>query len=99
MARSITVTPKQQLADAGLTERQTECLAMYYFDGLTQREIATRLGVVKMTVCEHIAAARKKLAAAGMKASRLEMSAWPQIHSMDPGQIDRLGPADVRGVW
>lgn len=93
------MTPKEQLANAGLTTRQTECLALFCFDGLTQIEIGERLGIGGRAVRYHLAAARKKLAAAGLEAVRLETQDRPTITSMDPARLDRLGPADIRAKW
>lgn len=44
-----------------LTERQRECVLLYYFQGLTQEEIAGRLGINKSTVCLHLQKARERL--------------------------------------
>ncbi len=44
-----------------LTERQRSCLYMYYFDGMTMKQIAQSLGVHPSTVTRHLQAAMVKL--------------------------------------
>ena len=44
-----------------LTGRQRTCVELYYFQGLTQEQIAQRLGVGKPTVCRHLQKARARL--------------------------------------
>ncbi len=44
-----------------LTGRQRDCLTMYYFGGMTMREIAHRLGLSPSTVTRHIKAAQARL--------------------------------------
>ncbi len=44
-----------------LTERQRECVELYFFDKLTMDEIATRLNVDKSTVCRHLKKAKLRL--------------------------------------
>ncbi|MBQ3692290.1 MAG: sigma-70 family RNA polymerase sigma factor [Clostridia bacterium] len=44
-----------------LTEKQKNCLSMYYFDKMTMKEIAATLGVNQSTVSRHVRAARVKL--------------------------------------
>lgn len=46
-----------------LPKRQGQCVELYYFDHLTQAEVAERLGITQQTVGEHLAAGHKKLAA------------------------------------
>lgn len=94
-----TTSLTEQLAAAGLTDRQRDCLAMVVFDGLRHRQIAERLGVVRRVVTHHVAAARKKLAAIGLEASTVEHSARPRTITMDPHVMDQLDPADIRAKW
>ena len=44
-----------------LTDRQRECLTLYYLRGWSQRRIAKRLGIHQTTVSQHIRYALKKL--------------------------------------
>ncbi len=44
-----------------LTQRQRQCLDLYYFQGLTQEETGRRLGVTAATVSRHIKRARERL--------------------------------------
>lgn len=44
-----------------LTQRQRQCLELYYFQGLTQEETGRRLGVTAATVSRHIKRARERL--------------------------------------
>ncbi len=45
----------------GLTERQRQCIELYYFRNLKMAEVADVLGLKISTVSRHIAAAMKKL--------------------------------------
>ncbi len=47
--------------DRELTSRQRACVELYYFQGLTQEQIARRLGVGKSTVCRHLQRSRERL--------------------------------------
>lgn len=44
-----------------LTDRQRNCLTMYYLDGMKMVEIARALNLSKSTVSRHISCATKKL--------------------------------------
>lgn len=44
-----------------LTDRQRQCLTMYYLDGIRMKDIAGTLGLSASTVTRHIAAATRKL--------------------------------------
>jgi len=44
-----------------LTERQREVVTAYFFDGLTQQQIADKLGIAKQSVNENLKAAIKKM--------------------------------------
>ncbi len=55
---------KQMLGKAmnrQLTDRQRQCLSMYYFDNKKIGEIGAELGLDKSTVSRHISAAKAKL--------------------------------------
>lgn len=41
-----------------LTKRQYECIKLFYFDGLSQTEIAQRLMINQSTVCRHLRSAK-----------------------------------------
>lgn len=51
----------RQAMERELTERQRECVRLYYFEGLTEEECAKALGVGKSTVCRHLQKARQRL--------------------------------------
>lgn len=51
-----------RLMDQGLTQRQKQCLMLYYFEGLTQDQIAGKLGVSVSTVSRTVRRARNNLA-------------------------------------
>ena len=88
-----------QLRSAGLTGKQTECLALWCFDGLTQQEIGERMGITQQAASKHMASARKKLKKAGMSAKKLQMPEQPRMILMDPARMDHLGPADIRAQF
>ena len=44
-----------------LTERQREVITAYFFDGLTQQQIADKLGIAKQSINENLKAAIKKM--------------------------------------
>ena len=82
-----------------LTARELQCLAMYYYDGLRQRQIAEALGLKQQTVATYLERGRTKLAERGMNPKRIELVDPPTCKTMDPSQMDRLGPDDVKAVW
>lgn len=45
----------------GLTERQEECIIMYYVDGMSERAIGEKLGISQRVVSQHIEYGRKKI--------------------------------------
>lgn len=49
------------LEGAGLTERQHEAIALVYFDGMTQEDAATRMGLNKANVNVHLKRATTRL--------------------------------------
>ena len=84
----------QMLRDVGLSPRQLLCLAMWHFDGASQRDIAETLGISHQAVCQHTQEGRRKLKEAGFKlrplATDLEC----------PAQLrGDLGPGDVKARW
>ena len=44
-----------------LTDRQRDCILLFYIDGMKMRDIASRLGLSASTVSRHISAATRKL--------------------------------------
>lgn len=46
---------------AELTERQRQCLSLYYFNGLTMPEIASELGINKSSVSRAITRAKTRI--------------------------------------
>ena len=92
-------SPTEQLRGASLTERQMRCLAMWYFDGLKQAEIAERLSMSQPAVCQHIAAGRRRLTRAGLTPRRPEAQEPPIIITMPPEMLDSLAPADLKALW
>lgn len=45
----------------GLTDRQRDCMTMYYLEGMKMKDIAKAMGLSSSTVSRHITAATKKL--------------------------------------
>ncbi len=83
---------------AGLTRRQTQCLSLYYFDGLSQTEIGVELGVGQRSVSQHLAYGRKKLAAVRLTVTRRIVEP-PQMAQMDIETLDKLTSQLLRGRW
>lgn len=44
-----------------LTERQRQCVELYYFQGMTMERTARELGLNKATVCRHLQKARGRV--------------------------------------
>lgn len=44
-----------------LTDKQRECVRLYFFEGLNQEQTARTLGVGKSTVCRHLQRAKARL--------------------------------------
>ncbi len=44
-----------------LTDRQLECVRLYFYEGLTEEQTARRLGLTKSTVCRHLQKAKRRL--------------------------------------
>jgi predicted DNA-binding protein (UPF0251 family) len=82
-----------------LTPGELQCLAMYYYDGMRQRKIAKAIGMSQPTVSRLLESGRTKLAERGMNPKRIELVDPPTCKTMDPSQMDRLGPDDVKAVW
>lgn len=86
-----------RLRAAGLTETEGNCLGLYCFDGLRQRQIAKDLRMSQPAVSQHIAHARKKLRAAGLYARRRRGERG--VVAMPNGWLDRLDPEQIKGIW
>ena len=100
MTRRETAASEQALlAAARLTERQTACLAMHLFDGMSHGEIAWRLCIDRRVVTKHIAAAERRLARAGLSAARVKKFLSGRLDFLDPDRLDEVNPCDVRGIW
>ena len=81
---------RDRLTAAKLTPRQTACLAMSHYDGLTHRQIAGRIGIAQPVVTRHIQKALRKLAAAGLTLRKLTRDDEPACLLVDPAVLDRL---------
>ena len=44
-----------------LTQRQLECVQLYYYQRMTMEAIGRELGISKPTVCRHLQRARRRL--------------------------------------
>lgn len=51
----------QKVMKEHFTQRQRQCVQLYYFNRKTQREAGAILGICQTTVCQHIHAGFKKL--------------------------------------
>lgn len=69
------------LEGAGLTDRQRECFSLKFEYELTVSEIASRLGISRKTVDEHIAAAQRRIG-------------WSQINERKKASRARVNPAE-----
>jgi len=85
---------REQLRAAGLTPRETVCLSLYYFDGLTQEAIGEQLGMTKPGACQHIQNGLRKLAAAGLEMRSLTTE-QPKFVRLP----DDLAPDEVQIWW
>ena len=93
-------TERQQLAAAGLSDRQILCMALCFFEGRTQHEIAEQLGTSQPTVYYHIAAGRRRLARAGLKiAGSSGTHSRRGAVASDPARLDELPPWQIKGRW
>lgn len=79
-----------RLRSVGLTARQRECLALQAYNGLSLRKIGQTLGLHWTTVQQHVAAARQKLSAAGLKLRCLTRTDDAVLIRMDPATLDRI---------
>ena len=91
---------RQQLAAAELSDRQLLCMALRFFEGRTQQEIAERLGTSQPAIYYHIAAGRRRLARAGLTIAR-SSGAHTRRRAvvLDPAILDELPPWEIKGRW
>jgi len=90
---------RQKLASAHLTTKQAQCLALHCYDGLTHEEIGLRLGITRRAASYHIAAARGRLARVGLEAEAVRIEFQAVLCPMDPYELDKLGPREIKAVW
>ena len=88
-----------RLESVGLTNRQSVCLSLYYFDGLTQDEIGRHLGIGQRAVCQHLKYGHKKLLAASLRPRRVRTTAQPTMTLMDIQGIDLIALEAIRSIW
>ncbi len=89
---------RRELALAGLTARQTECLALRYHDGLNHSGIARLLGLRRRVVTQHLQRGLERLARAGLTCRDVEV-APPRLICMDTETLDKLSAETVRALW
>ncbi len=51
----------REAIETELTEKQRQCVKLYFFDGLKEREIGELMGVNKSTVSRHISKGKQRL--------------------------------------
>ncbi len=86
-----------KLREAGLTPRQSECLALWAVDRYNHTEIAKKLGISQQAVSSHIAASQKRLMAIGLpEVTRTHVTKLPASRMLD---IDRVDLNRIRGCW
>ena len=49
----------RELVDSELTDRQRECVRLYFFEGRTQQEAAEQLGICRRVVSQHLFGIRR----------------------------------------
>lgn len=92
-------SPLRQLQTAECTQRQLQCLASYYFDGLPKREIARMYRLNHETVRRHISRGLQRLRAVGLSPERRLLDAGSRIATLDKEGLDMLSARDVKAVW
>jgi len=90
---------QQKLASARLTAKQAQCLALHCYDGLSEEEIGLRLGIRHQTVSRRIVAARRRLDKVGLRAEPVHIEFQAVLCPMDPAELDKLGPREIKAVW
>jgi predicted DNA-binding protein YlxM (UPF0122 family) len=60
----------QEFNKIGLTKKQKQALSMWYFDGLTQDEIAEKMGITTRSVERLLEKGRKKIKKSGNSLKR-----------------------------
>jgi len=89
----------QRLRRARLTPRQMQCLALYYYDGMSQEQIGRHLGIGQRVVSQHLQYGRDKLAVAELSIRRISTRTEIRITHMDTETLDRLTSEVARGLW
>ena len=51
----------REILPRALTQRQLECVQLYYYQRMTMEAIGRELGISKPTVCRHLQRARRRL--------------------------------------
>ena len=88
-----------RLRSAQLTDRQLACLAMYYFDGLSQSQIGCELGIGERSVGLHIRRGANRLAAIRLEPRRIRMECEVTVEPLDIVDWEKLSLGDIRAVW
>lgn len=79
-----------------LTARQLIALAWHHHDGLSQREIASRMGICPSSANGLLARGRANLRASGLPLPARPASQAASV-AMPPLEMDRLGPDQIIG--
>ena len=90
---------RQKLASARLTAKQAQCLALHCYDGLSHDEIGLRLGMTRRAVSYRIAAACRRLDRVALHAKIVRIEFQADLLPMDPSEIDKLDPREIKAVW
>ena len=83
----------EQLREAKLSPRETECLVMFCFDTLSCDEIGDRLGISRTAAHEYIRRARNKLEAAELPEPIRMMQ--PDRPTVSNQNIDEIPPDSI----
>lgn len=84
---------------AKVTPTQLACMAMYFFDGLSQADIAESTGVTQQAVSRHLAAGRRRLEKLGLQPRRIERDNEVCIINADSVGLEALCGQGVRARW
>jgi len=76
-----------------------QCLALYYYDGMSQDRIGEHLGIRQQAVSQHLQGGQKRLAAAALLIRRRSIEVAIKITHMDTDTLDSIAPEAVRAVW
>ena len=89
---------RERLALAKLTDRQKQCLALYFYDGLTQERVGCSLGIRQRAVSYHLQAGLRKLTAVSLRPRPVAMEA-PSMTWMDTETLDKIPDGAVVALW